>query len=65
MEASKKSPLIDALLNELLSQNRMDAIESDVCVGCGREALLFKDAISKKEYSISGLCQTCQDKIFH
>ena len=24
----------------------------------------FKDALSKKEYSISGLCQKCQDSIF-
>ena len=24
----------------------------------------FKDELSKKEYSISGLCQDCQDKIF-
>lgn len=24
----------------------------------------FKDALSKKEYFISGLCQDCQDKMF-
>ena len=24
----------------------------------------FKDALSKKEYSISGMCQACQDKAF-
>lgn len=24
----------------------------------------FKDALSVKEYSISGLCQVCQDKFF-
>jgi len=33
---------------------------------CTREDLssLFRDALSKKEYSISGLCQDCQDKVF-
>lgn len=33
---------------------------------CTREELSspFKDALSKKEYSISGLCQDCQDKVF-
>ena len=24
----------------------------------------FKDRLSKKEYSISGMCQECQDKTF-
>ena len=24
----------------------------------------FRDAISKREFEISGLCQKCQDKIF-
>ena len=24
----------------------------------------FKDELSKREYKISGMCQTCQDKIF-
>lgn len=24
----------------------------------------FKDELSKREYGISGLCQTCQDKVF-
>ena len=25
---------------------------------------MFRDEISRKEYSISGLCQFCQDKVF-
>ena len=24
----------------------------------------FKDELSKKEYSISGMCQKCQDEVF-
>lgn len=24
----------------------------------------FRDEISRKEYSVSGLCQECQDKVF-
>ena len=34
--------------------------------GCGRpvNALDFTDALSAKEYQISGLCQTCQDAFF-
>jgi hypothetical protein len=34
------------------------------CVACGGPANDFKDALSKKEYGISGFCQKCQDKVF-
>ncbi len=37
------------------------------CVKCGFPHNLrsdFRDALSHKEYGISGLCQTCQDGIF-
>jgi hypothetical protein len=47
---------------------RTTAIEADVCIrepmGCGGPAVEFSDALSKKEYTISGFCQACQDKIF-
>lgn len=36
------------------------------CTGCGKpiKDSDFKDLISRKEYSISGLCQFCQDEAF-
>ena len=34
------------------------------CVKCGEFKLEFRDELSRKEYGISGLCQTCQDSIF-
>lgn len=37
------------------------------CSWCKKEIDLlneFKDALSKKEYSISGFCQKCQDDTF-
>lgn len=47
---------------------RTTAIRADECVpapyGCGGPALRFKDALSQKEYTISGLCQECQDRVF-
>lgn len=32
--------------------------------GCDTSNMKFKDALSEKEYKISGLCQKCQDKMF-
>jgi len=34
------------------------------CATCGEPVGEFKDALSKKEYSISGMCQECQDSVF-
>lgn len=44
----------------------VDAVEAGLCPSCGRKIDVedFRDALSKREYKISGLCQTCQDKVF-
>jgi hypothetical protein len=34
------------------------------CVCCGKSATEFRDEVSKREYRISSLCQTCQDEVF-
>lgn len=47
---------------------RVESIEKRCCVkppfGCGQPVGEFRDALSEKEYRISGLCQKCQDEIF-
>lgn len=61
---TEKAPEIDNLLTRLTGVSRRKAIHSNVCTGCGRPAHLFRDALSQKEFTISGLCQDCQDKVF-
>ena len=41
-----------------------DRIMMGVCTYCAITLDDFRDEISAKEYSISGMCQTCQDKTF-
>jgi hypothetical protein len=36
----------------------------NLCPFCGKTVGEFRDALSEKEFSISGLCQECQDKFF-
>ena len=68
MKPSDKSEgierLITALIGTTLGINRKDTIAANQCVTCGGEALKFKDDLSRTEYSISGMCQTCQDEVF-
>jgi len=49
-----------------LFQDKKNLIQERKCPECESKILLdsFKDEISITEYSISGLCQTCQDEIF-
>lgn len=63
-KATPKSPLIEKLLFEMCGVNRVGAISESICTSCLCKAGKFNDAISEKEYTISGLCQTCQDRIF-
>ena len=63
---SPKSPSVEALLER--TSGRTTAIEGNRCVpapmGCGGEAVEFEDNICLMEYTISGLCQTCQHEVF-
>jgi hypothetical protein len=44
----------------------VDAVECGFCPFCKNPISIteFKNAISKREYHISGLCQKCQDETF-
>lgn len=63
-----KSPAINKVISESFGVNRVASIAADVCVaapiGCGQPITCFRDTISQREYSISGLCQGCQDTVF-
>ena len=43
---------------------KADRVMANKCVTCPEPVGAFKDAISRKEYSISGMCQECQDSVF-
>lgn len=66
MNPTEKSPELTQLLQNLCG--RTSSIVTNVCVkppfGCGKSITPFRDALSEKEYRISGLCQECQDLFF-
>ena len=65
---SKKSSEMEKSLTTLTGQDRRKVIRADQCMappfGCGGEAWTFRDNLSAREYTISGLCQECQDQVF-
>ena len=65
-----KAPQIDALLSEIVfnGKDRPTCIRKGICITCddakGIKETSFRDDISRKEYAISAMCQSCQDDVF-
>ena len=55
-----------SILKELGFEKELERVEQGRCPFCNKMVLLdeFKDDLSRKEFEISGLCQTCQDDTF-
>jgi len=49
---------------ETIFPGTIDKIQEGICPFCNNKVGDFNDELSKKEYNISGLCQTCQNKVF-
>jgi len=70
MEPTYKNPQIDALLSEIIfnGKDRVTCIKEGTCITCdeaqGLIATSFRDDVSRKEYAISAMCQSCQDDVF-
>ena len=69
-DPTPKAPLIRKMLDELstatMKRSASESIKKDICVQCAKPVKVedFRDAISLREYAITGLCQTCQDIIY-
>ena len=51
-------------IDMLFGKERRVAKKTQTCVICKGPAEVFKDALSKREFEISRMCQGCQDKVF-
>lgn len=67
-EPSHKAAALEAELQSIFGFDRRVHIRTGRCVpppiGCGGPAVDFRDDGSRKEFTISGLCQRCQDQIW-
>tara|TARA_R110000824_G_scaffold350598_2_gene537532 strand:+ start:1617 stop:1832 length:216 start_codon:yes stop_codon:yes gene_type:complete len=64
---SNKHPIIETILEEIsgiIGTPRSTAFSQKLCVMCNGDASSFKNELSEKEYSLSGMCQKCQDGFF-
>ncbi len=65
-EPTKKSDEMEAFLKAMnpANRDRRESIRANICNWCGDPATFFVNDISRREYTISGMCQQCQDKSF-
>jgi hypothetical protein len=65
MEPTKKSQGIEDFIKQVMGKDRQETIRNGKCMTCDVDEVGgFKDELSAKEYTISGMCQACQDKAF-
>ena len=64
MKTAAMENMLDDMTKELFGRGRKVAMDNQMCVICGDDANHFTDERSRKEYGISGMCQSCQDGVF-
>lgn len=61
------SELLDEISVNMYGISKSQCEKESICVFCHKKIdpkTEFRDAISLREYHISGICQKCQDKTF-
>lgn len=61
---SHKSEEVEQAITAMFGVDRRGAILSRTCPMCGGDCVEFRDDLSRREFEISGMCQSCQDRIF-
>ena len=64
MKTAAMENVLDDMAKELFGRGRKVAMDNQMCVICGGDANHFDDELSRREYGISGMCQSCQDGVF-
>ena len=61
----RRAELIARMRPNPVAKEWVTRLEDGLCPLCGKPpAETFKDDISRKEYELSHMCQSCQDDVF-
>ncbi|HEX6826424.1 MAG TPA: hypothetical protein VF077_08925 [Nitrospiraceae bacterium] len=63
-EPTYKNPDIDRFLTGITGRDRRKCVQEGTCMTCGQPAKEFKSELHRVEFTISGMCQVCQDAMF-
>lgn len=62
--SSEMKEHVNSIAKAFFGRTLDEANSKKVCIMCGQPVGEFRNELSKKEYSISGFCQDCQDNFF-
>ena len=56
-----------SIMKQMGFHKEVKNVESNKCATCSETITLdsFRDSLSRKEFTISGMCQKCQDSVFN
>tara|TARA_R110000787_G_scaffold131401_1_gene243372 strand:+ start:229 stop:429 length:201 start_codon:yes stop_codon:yes gene_type:complete len=61
MKTKEMENFLSGFTNQMFGTNYTECKDNNQCVICGGVADKFTDELSRKEFQISAMCQTCQD----
>lgn len=64
MKPTEKAPQIESLIETIAGKDRHSTIYGQHCMTCDNPNMQFRDALSRQEYQISGMCMNCQDSVW-
>ena len=63
-KSNNMNEFLEDIVSNIFGVSRQASIKGDVCVTCKGAATTFIDEVSRREFAISGMCQSCQDSVF-
>jgi hypothetical protein len=64
MTSAKDRPFTHFAAAIVFGPKGTERLQAGLCPRCGSDNKEFKDAVSRREHGITGLCQKCQDHVF-
>ena len=64
MKTKAMENFLSGFTTQMFGTNYTECKDNNQCITCGEPADNFTDELSRKEFQISAMCQTCQDNIF-
>ena len=64
MKSKEMQEVLDAMGISYFGNTRTESLLAKKCISCNEDVTAFRSELSAKEYTISGLCQVCQDGVF-
>ena len=64
IRSKELTEFLDSMSKEMFGVSFSEAMKDNICVSCKVPITGFRNFISLKEFTLSGLCQECQDSVF-